>query len=447
MMLLLLCGVIALLLAGARLHAAQVVINEMYVDPPGSDDVTGKMEYVELRGEPNLSLAGYYLIFLEGENSPSMGAIQNLFNLSDRSLGANGFLSIRMNSSIYPSANLDPNGNNLMQGGSYSDTNYRGFGRGRSGYSTIGHQGEGDPERRDIENGVFTALLIRRGTGPAPQIGDDLDTEEVADGLGGTRYGDGVLNLPAGWTIVDSIGVALELGESDGTVYGAVNFGCENMTHRPAGSPFLDVNWGIGGLNDTTDDEIEYIARWGNSTGSTLDDWLVANLTNAPKRSGYAYTTGNLMLSAAGDNHEGPVQCSKDLGYGTVMTNTLGGKNIAFHHVTLTTLNPNYGIVQWSPEPNDPNTPIYRVGTALTLTAQPIEGKSFREWTIWDPNHPGDANYVVLDSNMTTTLLINSDMQVEAAFKCGSGVDIVWPFTSLLFASLCYITAKGRGLP
>ncbi len=424
---------------------AAVYINELYVDPPGSDDVTGKMEYVELRGEPNALLTGHYLVFIEGENSPSMGAIQNLFDLTGRSLGSNGLLSIRMNSSIYPSPNIDPNGNNLIQGGDYATPSYRGFGRGLSGFSTVGHQGEGDPERRDIENGVFTVLLINKGTGATPQVGDDLDTEEVPDGFGGTRYGDGALNLPAGWTVVDSIGVALEIGEADGTLYGMVNFGCENIVHRPVGAPFLDVNWGIGGVNDTSDDEIEYIARWGKSTGSTLDDWVVANLTNAPKRSGYTYTVGNLMLSAAGDNHEGPVQCSKDLPYGTILTNTIGGTNIARYGLALTVNNPNYGSVLITPEPSDPNDPRYFIGTPVTLTATPIEGKSFREWTIWDPNFPGDANHVVTDSNVTTTVVMWSDMQVDAAFKCGTGLESVFPLMTLVAAVGHFFSHRGDG--
>jgi len=44
-----------------------VYINELYMDPPGGDDTGGRAEYVEVRGQANGSLAGYYLVFVEGE--------------------------------------------------------------------------------------------------------------------------------------------------------------------------------------------------------------------------------------------------------------------------------------------------------------------------------------------------------------------------------------------
>jgi hypothetical protein len=294
-----------------------VVINELYIDPPGTDS---PQEFIELRGDPNMSLDGYYLIFLEGEDSltdtESEGKIQNIFDLSGQTLGSNGFLSIRMRANPYPVENINPNAMNLVQS---SDPNYgSGFGSGSDpnsiNKSSVGHIGEAN--RRDIENGIWTCFLINTHGGQAPVILQDLD-------LGG----DGLDPLPSGWEIVDGIGCEMEVGESNGRFYAMVNFGSEFVSRAPAGAVVIDVNWGLNGVNDTEDDEIEYLARWGNSTGQTADDWLVGNLTNGPVAP-YFFTTGNYLLAAAGSSHQGPIQCSKNIPYGLIMTRTIGGPNL-----------------------------------------------------------------------------------------------------------------------
>ncbi len=112
------------------------------------------------------------------------------------------------------------------------------------------------------------------------------------------------------------------------------------------------------------------------------------------------------------------------------------------HALTLTYVNPNYGSVEMTPEadpnladPNDPNTPAYAVRTEVTLTAVPVEGKSFNRWLIFDPNYPGDANYATEDTNTVTTVLMMADHQVEAQFKCGSSLGPMLPMLVLLTAA------------
>jgi len=61
----------------------------------------------------------------------------------------------------------------------------------------------------------------------------------------------------------------------------------------------------------------------------------------------------------------------------------------------------------------------YTNGTQVVLTAQPLSGKSLKHWLIWDPNHPGDANYVSQDTNTVLYLAMDADWVIEAAFKCG----------------------------
>ena len=86
-------AIIALWLAGVA-SASEVYINEVLPNTPGSD--TGN-EYFELRGTPNLPLTGYYLISVEGQGTgtPGKGDINQFFDLSAFSLGANGYLFAR----------------------------------------------------------------------------------------------------------------------------------------------------------------------------------------------------------------------------------------------------------------------------------------------------------------------------------------------------------------
>ena len=93
----------------------------------------------------------------------------------------------------------------------------------------------------------------------------------------------------------------------------------------------------------------------------------------------------------------------------------------ASYPLNLEVFNGLFGSVELEPEPNDPCAAAYPAGTAVTLTAQPAESRSFGHWNIYDPNHPGDANYAVTDSNATITIDMTTARQVAASFTCGSG--------------------------
>ncbi len=76
----------------------------------------------------------------------------------------------------------------------------------------------------------------------------------------------------------------------------------------------------------------------------------------------------------------------------------------------------------------DPNFPRYfEPNTPVILTAEPESGKAFKEWRLYDPNHPGDANYVVTDSNNPLTIVMSGDREVEAVFTCGSSLLAILP--------------------
>ncbi len=108
----------------------------------------------------------------------------------------------------------------------------------------------------------------------------------------------------------------------------------------------------------------------------------------------------------------------------------------------LTVTNSNWGEVQIDPLPEDANTMLYPRGTTVTLTATPIEGKSFRQWTLYDPNYPDDANYATADANTSITLVLNQDTSVNAAFKCGSGVGEVLPLAGIGLLGVFFVRRR-----
>ncbi len=95
-----------------------------------------------------------------------------------------------------------------------------------------------------------------------------------------------------------------------------------------------------------------------------------------------------------------------------------------YYLLTLQVKQEEYGHVEL--DPNDASLPFaYEPGTLVSLTAEAAEGKSFRRWEIYDPNYPGDPNYVLHDSNNPLTFIMDQDREVLAKFKCGSGMPLL----------------------
>ncbi len=93
----------ALIVAAAATTAnAQVVINEVYENPPGSGSSNDAfLEYIELYGQPGMDLTGYLIGQFkggedpDGDDIPSEAAeIDEAFSLDGLSLGSNGYLVI-----------------------------------------------------------------------------------------------------------------------------------------------------------------------------------------------------------------------------------------------------------------------------------------------------------------------------------------------------------------
>lgn len=78
-----------------------------------------------------------------------------------------------------------------------------------------------------------------------------------------------------------------------------------------------------------------------------------------------------------------------------------------------------------------PNEAVYPAGTPVTLTAVPHAGRVFSHWTLYNPDYPDDANYGTIDSNAVTTLVMDSDKHIEAAFTCGNGIGQIFPLMAI----------------
>ena len=191
-------------------------INEIYFNPPGTDDTTTPWEYIELRGTPNMSLDNHFLIIVENEDNITQtgfaGVLDEAVDLTGYSFGSNGFLVMRKPGNPYTVA---PGTNEMPL-----------------------------PANWDVEGSGFTAMIIDNVSGPAP-VGnvtdiDELDnTTHVANGINdGMDYPTG----QPGWQILDAIGIHAEAGESaNGHVYAQVNFGVGPTTHLEPGASYTDL--------------------------------------------------------------------------------------------------------------------------------------------------------------------------------------------------------------
>ncbi|MBN2216506.1 MAG: hypothetical protein JW719_03935 [Pirellulales bacterium] len=294
---------------------AELYINEICFDSPKDTDTIG--EYIELRGTPEMSLSDHFLIFLENENTATNtgnpGHVEAMFDLGAYSLGSNGFLTLRQKNTLYTGDLAPaPGTTDLINTGGAT---YSGWGSGAT--STIGASQEGNGGV--IENSGFTAMLIHN-TGDAsyaPMLGQDLDQNN--DGL--DPIDSDVNDWRSNWTILDSIGIHSEEGEAAyGRLYGAINFGPEATTQIEPDAIYIGL-----------DMEIEVVARWGDSVGSTEADWHATNVTDKAV-SGY---TGGGDYRQSGDPH--PVggvfapnfklESSQGVPYGTPLCTTLGATN------------------------------------------------------------------------------------------------------------------------
>lgn len=303
-----------ILLLSAASVSAQMWINEIYLDPPSSFDSTH--EYIELRGTPGASLADHYLVILENEvsataNPGQIEAFFDLGSLSDPFFGSNGFLTLRQAGS--PFNNLNPLSNNQINTAT-------GATWGSGAQSSVGFSDENNDGIIENSGGTFLLIKNNGGTASKPAITTpnliDLDAND-----------DKILDdniYTQNWTILDSIGFNGESSDINGYLYAPVNFSPGTPTaggNVAPGATFVDVGF-----------EIEYLARWGNSTGNEAGDWHVSNLTNEPGTSGAGYDGPDDFRQSAtphGINTVNQfVESNQGVPYATIMTDTLGSENL-----------------------------------------------------------------------------------------------------------------------
>lgn len=111
--------------------------------------------------------------------------------------------------------------------------------------------------------------------------------------------------------------------------------------------------------------------------------------------------------------------------------------------LTITERNGDWGEVLVDPPQADPQH--VPAGLFVTLTAEPTENHSFARWEIYDPNHPGDVNYAVTDTNSSTAILMDADRQVIAVFKCGSNAGPLLPLLGIVGLGLLIRRRRQEG--
>lgn len=165
-----------LFLFGVQSSYAQLLVNEVKINPPGTDN---PYEYIELRGQPGASLVNTYLVIFEGD-SASSGIADLVIPLNGITIGANGLIFIGT-SLGYPS---------ISPATVFKDSLIFGV---PGGY---------------IENGSNTFMTV---FSPSPILtGVDYDTND-----------DGVLEMPFGMSIIDAVGYTNN--NAGAKVYGSVN--------------------------------------------------------------------------------------------------------------------------------------------------------------------------------------------------------------------------------
>lgn len=203
------------------------LLNEINVNPPGTDN---PFEYIELRGTPNASLAGVYLIQLEGDSSAGPGTVDVSISLASAKFGANGLLVLKS-----PSGGFAISAETAVLTSSVFDTADGG-----------------------LENGSSTFLLVRSSTPIA--VNDDLDIDD-----------NGLLELPGDAAILDNIGWT-DGGSSDKVYNGLI---LTPVSSRVAAASRFAANdtasnasaWFGGNHLETTNDAVTYNLT--QSTGNT----------------------------------------------------------------------------------------------------------------------------------------------------------------------------------
>ncbi|MDZ8109036.1 MAG: DUF4347 domain-containing protein [Nostoc sp. DedQUE12a] len=249
--------------------AKPTLISEILFDPPSTD--TSK-EYIELSGTPGTTLApGTYLVAIEGDSTTNPGAVQDIFDLSGKQFGSNGFLVLLQKGSTYT---VKP-GTNVI-----TNTETRtGWGNGAS--SSLGHIGGAT----DIENGSVSFFLVQTNTAPTLTTDIDSDNNGIIDD-----------NAFSNVTVLDSVGV-LDGGTTD-KAYSSIVFRKGSVGLVPTNATAVNTSFIAG-----------YVGRSGDTTGSTASDWVASVITGTAPNFSLGAATSTSPQDFAGQplNHIGGI--------------------------------------------------------------------------------------------------------------------------------------------
>jgi hypothetical protein len=138
-----------------------VLLNEVSVDPPGTD---APNEYVEIEATPNSVLNDVYFVSVEGDAGAGLGGVDEVFNLTNVTVGSNGLILIRGNTGL----GEDPATKVITS--TIFDTGGAGLENGSNGFLLL-----------------FSPTTITTSTNLDPN-------------------GDGTLDLPSGASLLDGVG-------------------------------------------------------------------------------------------------------------------------------------------------------------------------------------------------------------------------------------------------
>ena len=149
------------------------MLNEVLFNPPSTDN---PYEFIEVKAEPNTSLSGYELLYVEGDSGASLGVVKRVISLAGASTGTSGLLVAKSGTG----------------------------GHAIPATTAVVVDSAFDTSSGILENGTGTFLLVKGATFTQ---GTDYDAND-----------DGLLELPAGAVVVDAIGVSD--GGANDCVYG-----------------------------------------------------------------------------------------------------------------------------------------------------------------------------------------------------------------------------------
>ena len=226
-----------------------LLINELLIDPLFGNKATDQA--VEIRGLPNAIVpSGTYLVVVE-EDGFSPGSVHGIFDLSNLTLGSNGFLVLLAGGSPHAT---NPNSSVLQ-------SSEPGFGQLPGDIYSDSHT---LTDTIDFIVGSNGFMLIQSDV--APQLGDDVDVDD--DGFADP---DGVIS---NWDVLDSISLHPFVGRGD-QAYTDVIF-----TERGTGT--IPDYARMDGVEVIVTEGMGYAARIGDSFGSTADDWVVGTIRDEP---------------------------------------------------------------------------------------------------------------------------------------------------------------------